>query len=162
MIFSITISTYSYVNRNVMSLATDSCCFCDGDEPEPVEPGKLGQRGYDTLLRTARDARCSLPPRCVVGAAYHNKCKKRKQRQMEGETGKHSQEKKPRLVFCFRTKCLFCAVKIAHFTNIEMKTVEFLHPRYRDSCSYVESGSAFEKTFSRNLQGERRVHILIK
>lgn len=113
--------SYSYANKIVMP--TDICVFCNGEEPEPVERGKLGQKALDTLKCTASAARQKLPDKCVLGATYHNKCKLRLIRSMESSAGKGSVEKRPRVAFPFRTNCLFCGVQVAKFTDINLKVI---------------------------------------
>ena len=37
------------------------CCFCNGEEPDPLEKWLLGQKAYESLLQAAVDSRTTLP-----------------------------------------------------------------------------------------------------
>ena len=64
-------------------MSTNTCVFCDGSEDGEVERGKLGEKGFQTLQSAANIAHIELPSGVVVGATYHNKCKKRLLRSIE-------------------------------------------------------------------------------
>lgn len=114
----------SYSNATVMS---DTCVFCKGEEDDPVEKGKLGEKAVATLQSAAKSARQDLPEGCVPGATYHNKCKRRLIRAMESSSAAHgSLQKKPRVAFPFRTNCMYCGVQVAKFADIDMKVISQL------------------------------------
>ena len=97
------------------------CCFCNGEEPDPLEKGLLGQKAYERLLQAAVDSRTTLPPTVKVGAGYHNKCRLRESRRLQTQSGGDCPKKRARVAFPFRTNCVFCGVVLARLTDTNLK-----------------------------------------
>eukprot|EP00116_Pleurobrachia_bachei_P000625 sb/3460887/ len=137
------------------------CLFCKKGKETGEGVAQLTARGYTTCEEAARKSGKVLLPEFIIGSHYHNSCRLSYQRELRKEVERELRSS-DRKGFEFRIHCLYCERLIGKYTDSDQKDVDWIHPRLKSLCSYVETASTSgSKSFQASLfdQIEERLKI---